>query len=244
MHTYEGLASVPSQLWAKGCAERVALLHAVMGSATNIKAVLAEGQLLRVHTGKRDTTLAAESEIDEPGVYFYAGRSYPAAIGNAVLIAPPSVSASWHAKASPFDTGGVFHHYTALPWDKIGPKTERGYIERHTEPMARFREYFSRHLSAFFGSAADYWHAQPEKPIDGVLFPAGSDWRDWTFEVRCQEDVEIQKMDLYVTPAMNNLMAEMERSGQAVCVSPSNVTVDDSPGCLAERDAEQLGITG
>ena len=239
MHTFVRLDKLPSQPWARECASRMALLHAVDGGAEAFSAILKDGSLHTRHEFRRTSTKASEQKLDEPPArYFYAGRVFPQTVGSVVLVVSPSEDSSIdHAKASPFDTGGVLDGNSKLPWNTMPPHTQVGDVKDHTVEMNRFRRYLELHLSAFFDSEEHYWMSAPSSSIDGMDFCDEDDWRDWTFEVRCFCHIPVPKLleTIYVTLDVYTYLADRERAGEIDL--PENLRIVDTPAQIAESDA-------
>lgn len=236
MHTLDGLSLVSLQTWARQCATRIALIHAIAGGVGAFIEVLKGGTLQARHR-TRSSTEASEREMQsQPAVYFYAGRTYPAPVGAIVLVVRPKDDGSVSkAKASPFDTGGVMRGKTRLPWNAYAPRTQTGYVENHSVEMLNFRCYLERHLSAFFDTLDHYWKRPPSRPIDEVNFAGQTEWRDWTFEIRCFQDVPVHAAQVYITLDTHTNLADRERAGEIDL--PGNMRVVDAPAQSAENDA-------
>jgi len=197
MHTYANLCEAAADTWAQECANRTALLHVVRNGPRALLGILRNGSLSPDSPGKMEATKRSEAELDEPrAVYFYAGRAYPNSAGEATFWLSPGDDASLNGKASPFDSGGVIHGWSKLPWAGMGAASPAEYVETHSVDLSFFHEYFGHHLTAFFGSPPQYWDDAPAKPIDGISFGPTSDFRDWTFEVRVHGEVSIREHEV------------------------------------------------
>lgn len=244
MHTFQALSRLQVAPWAERCADSTPLVTVVTTGRAGLLSVLQNSRLICNHSYKREATAQAEGKAGfVPPVYFFAGRAYPAPVGAAALLAPAGHESSYSAEATPFDTGGVVHGHTLLPWSAIDPHTKEGYIETHTMGGADFRTYFARHLSAHFVTSAVYWEGVPSVPIDGVDFNTikSCDWRDWTFEVRYYQDVPIAGLRVYLSKDANDFIAAQEDTGLGL-LTPDQSTIDPDPAGKAESDAKSAGV--
>jgi len=241
MHTFANLRPNPSPPWADQCAAKIPILTVVRGGWKALLGVLREGALCPDAAFAKVSTLQAEHTAGIARAnYFFAGRAYPAPVGPATFFMPSGREAGLSGKASPFDTGGVTLGWSLLPWNTFAP-TQAKYISDHSEDITFFREYYSKHLAAFFDSAAQYWEGAPSRRIDTRDLSNEKKWRDWTFEVRIPERVSIEHIDLYITPSMNTLLLEEERHG--AITMKKRPTVSDVPTDEAEERAFKVSTS-
>ena len=240
MHTLAGLAGTNVTAWATHCAERIALITVIRPGC--LADILSSRLLKRSSPNKTSKTKRAEEILELPdGVYFFAGRAHPSRAGDAAFFIAAENLSQHDGRATPFDTGGVAHEITRLPWDDGTSASrdakKRRYVQSHSVQIEDFKTYFARHLSAFFESAPDYWASLPSRPIDGVAFGAvpDYDWLDWTFEVRYYSDLPVTGMDLYAMHDVAETVWDREAAGDGIL--PGRIVVVDNPGVEAEKAA-------
>ena len=217
MHTYTNLkknGAPPLNIMKK--AQKVPLVHGIRNfdvknkkkDLQNFKEII---DTLKLYPSKSSSekTSHANNVLDIPfgSLFFFAGRAYPAKYGTSFYIliegfAGEKVSPTNTSKCSPFDSGGIVHGHSKLPWleqskIKDADKAKKKYYSLHSEDYPVWREYFALFLSQFFPNTIEYWDNKPpcvpidEKDFTIIKYTNINDearkWLDWTFEVWFEE---------------------------------------------------------
>lgn len=202
-HTFEALTASatnpPSETF--DCASKVRWVHVLRSRkvAELVTNILQTGKLEIPSSRPTSTTGESERILGlSPSVYFYAGRAFPEDLAKtAILVEQSSLSQDrevHHMMVAPFDTGAVAQNKTLLPAE---PNKLKQYVQEHSTQSKNFQLYFACFLAQFFSSPEDYWDGIPGQ-IDGVGFDNSSDFRNWTFEVRCEEFAGLPKSHWFI----------------------------------------------
>ncbi len=239
MHSLLNLRSVGVQSWAVVCAESVVFIHACALDKSDIAKVVLEQSLFVPPIAKRNPkTIETEDSLEiSSSIYFYAGRSYPAAVGT---IAYAIALSDWdgvrlNALVSPFDTGGLHHDKLKLNWRDYS-NNKRTYLNEHTSSLTDFADYFARFLTAFFCGVPDYWQ-MPTRPIDGASLTSGDDWRNWTFELREAGKTSVKSATWYFDHESYSHYLDLVSDGVIEPLSRDRYKIVSAPIEEAEDDA-------
>ena len=241
MHTLQNLVNgALTTDWSDSAARSARFLHTTGLNRASAIAIVGEMRLSPNNSQRKTHTTAAEEGMSlPPAVYFFAGRAYPAKFGNfAVSISLDKVS---DGAVTPFDSGGVYAGKSRLPCG-IGP-ARVAYVKSHSASMVSFYNYFSPFLAAFFDSAIDYWDRPPVRPIDGIAFSSGDDWRDWTFEGRYPGAVAITEADLFMNSDVDNILQTLFLEGTLEQLpAAGRCVIADRPFAAAESSARRTVV--
>ncbi|MCU0713972.1 MAG: hypothetical protein MUC43_18085 [Pirellula sp.] len=195
-HTFEALSALEIEPTSEcvDTAEMVRWTH-VFRSTNAMKAItqfLRTGRIVVPESRNESTTCKSEMKLGlDPSIYLYAGRVFPSDLAQAAfLVTHQSLIEGRNVGdvfVAPFDTGAIAQNHSTLPFDVDHPGQ---YVQEHSTTAENFQHYFSRFLDRYFASVSDYWAGIPE-PIDGTVFNGSSDFRNWTFEVRCRGFAEL-----------------------------------------------------
>lgn len=246
-HTFEALSALemdPSDACVR-LAAKIVWTHVFRSKKPEeaISQFLRTGRIVVPESRSESTTGESETKLGlDPSIYLYAGRVYPSDVAQAAfLVSHQSLTEGRNEGdvfVAPFDTGAVAQNKSKLPFDSDHPDR---YVREHSAAAGNFESYFSRFLHRYFTSVNDYWDGIPE-PIDGIVFNADSDFRNWTFEVRCRTFAELSQSHWVVNDEIYGLLNRAILAPGANLLSITLQKSEDSVAGEAENFSRNIAI--